>query len=279
VETSRVFADGALEGCGAIVTGGGTNLGKAAAAELTRCGAQVVIAGRRAEVLEATAAELGEPCSWVAGDIRDRAGAEQIVTTALDRLGRLDLVLNNAGGQYMVPAESLTTKGWRAVQRLNVDGTLAMCNAAYELAMGDAGAGAIVNVTVSPHHGMPAMAHTGAARAAVEAITRDLAAAYGSHGITVVAVALGRFDTESLRKYPAELWRTAAATVPLQRLGALEEYGWLVALLASPLGKALSGSVVTLDGGLDNWFGPWPPGDLAKDGQVPTEERRPVASE
>jgi citronellol/citronellal dehydrogenase len=277
VETSRVFADGALEGCGAIVTGGGTNLGKAAAAELTRCGAQVVIAGRRAEVLEATAAELGEPCSWVAGDIRDRAGAEQIVTTALDRLGRLDLVLNNAGGQYMVPAEGLATKGWRAVQRLNVDGTLAMCTAAYELAMRDAGAGRIVNVTVSPHHGMPAMAHTGAARAAVEAITRDLSAAYGPHGIAVVAVALGRFDTASLRKYPAELWRTAAATVPLQRLGALEEYGWLVALLASPLGAALSGSVVTLDGALDNWFGPWPPPHLARDGQVPTEERRRIA--
>src|SRR5262249_38279521 len=77
VAASRVFADGALEGRGAIVTGGGTNLGKAAAAELTRCGAQVVIAGRRAEVLEATAAELGERCSWVAGDIRERAGAEQ----------------------------------------------------------------------------------------------------------------------------------------------------------------------------------------------------------
>jgi NAD(P)-dependent dehydrogenase (short-subunit alcohol dehydrogenase family) len=277
VEASRVFADGALEGRVAIVTGGGTNLGKAAAAELMRCGARVVIAGRRAEVLEATAAELGERCSWVAGDIRERAGAEQIVATALERLGRLDLVLNNAGGQYMVPAESLATKGWRAVQRLNVDGTLAMCKAAFELAMRDPGAGTILNVTVSPHHGMPAMAHTGAARAAVEAITRDLAAAYAPRGITVVAVALGRFDTESLRKYPAELWRTAAATVPLQRLGALEEYGWLVALLASPLGAALSGSVVTLDGALDNWFGAWPPGDLAKDGQVPTEARRPVA--
>jgi citronellol/citronellal dehydrogenase len=277
VETSRVFADGALEGRGAIVTGGGTNLGKAAAAELTRCGARVLIAGRRAEVLEATAAELGERCSWVAGDIRERAGAEQIVATALDRLGRVDIVLNNAGGQYMVPAESLATKGWRAVQRLNVDGTLSMCKAAYELAMRDAGAGTIINVTVSPHHGMPAMAHTGAARAAVEAITRDLASAYALHGITVLAVALGRFDTESLRKYPAELWRTAAATVPLQRLGRLEEYGWLVALLASPLGRALSGSVVTLDGGLDNWFGPWPPADLTKDGQVPTEARRPVA--
>lgn len=277
MEASRVFADGALEGCGAIVTGGGTNLGKAAAAELARCGAQVVIVGRRAEVLEAAATELGERCSWIAGDIRDRAGAEQIVATALERLGRVDLVLNNAGGQYMVPAEDLATKGWRAVQRLNVDGTLAMCKAAYELAMRDAGAGTIVNVTVSPHHGMPAMAHTGAARAAVEAITRDLAATYGLHGITVVAVALGRFDTESLRKYPAELWRTAAATVPLQRLGALEEYGWLVALLGSPLGKALSGSVVTLDGALDNWFGPWPPPDLTRDGQVPTEARRPVA--
>jgi citronellol/citronellal dehydrogenase len=277
VEASRVFANGALEGRVAIVTGGGTNLGKAAADELTRCGAQVVIAGRRAEVLEATAAELGARCSWVAGDIRDRAGAEQIVATALERHGRLDLVLNNAGGQYMVPAEGLATKGWRAVQRLNVDGTLAMCKAAYELAMRQAGSGTIVNVTVSPHHGMPAMAHTGAARAAVEAITRDLAVAYGMHGITAVAVALGRFDTESLRKYPAELWRTAAATVPLQRLGALEEYGWLVALLASPLGAALSGSVVTLDGALDNWFGPWPPADLTEDGQVPTEARRPVA--
>jgi citronellol/citronellal dehydrogenase len=277
MQASRVFADGALAGRVAIVTGGGTNLGKAAAAELIRCGAQVVIAGRRAEVLEATAAELGERCSWSAGDIREREGAEGIVATALERHGRLDLVLNNAGGQYMVPAESLATKGWRAVQRLNVDGTLAMCKAAFELAMRDAGAGTIVNVTVSPHHGMPAMAHTGAARAAVEAITRDLAGTYGLHGIAVTAVALGRFDTESLRKYPAELWRTAAATVPLQRLGSLEEYGWLVALLASPLSAALSGSVVTLDGALDNWFGPWPPADLTKDGEVPTEARRPAA--
>ena len=158
----------------------------------------------------------------------------------------------------MVPAESLATKGWRAVHRLNVDGTLAMCEAAYELAMRDAGAGTIVNVTVSPHHGMPAMAHTGAARAAVEAITRELASAYGAHGVAVIAVALGRFDTESLRKYPAELWRSAAATVPVQRLGSLEEYGWLIALLATPARRVASGSVVTLDGALDNWTDPGP---------------------
>ena len=90
-------------------------------------------------------------------------------------------------------------------------------------------------------------------------------------------MALGRFDTESLRKYPAELWKSASATVPVQRLGSVEEYGWLVALLATPLAAALSGSVVTLDGALDNWTGPWPPTGLARDGEVPTEERRPVA--
>ena len=270
----RVFVDGALDGRVAIVTGGGTNLGKAAAAELARCGASVVIAGRRAEVLEQAAAEVGDRCSWVAGDIRERAGADLIVTTALERLGRVDLVLNNAGGQYMVPAEGIATKGWRAVQRLNVDGTLAMCASAYELAMRDAGAGTIINVTVSPHHGMPAMAHTGAARAAVEEITRELSLTYGADGIVVIAVALGRFDTESLRKYPAELWRTAAATVPVQRLGSVEEYGWLIALLATPFGASLSGSVVTLDGALDNWTGPWPPPDLMRDGEVPTEQRR-----
>ncbi len=130
-------------------------------------------------MLEEAASELGDRCSSVAGDIRDPAGAEAIVRSALDRHGRLDLLLNNAGGQYFVPAEGITSKGWDAVQRLNVGGTLTMCETAYELAMRTAGAGTIVNVTVSPHHGMPAMAHTGAARAAVEALTQRAGPALG----------------------------------------------------------------------------------------------------
>jgi citronellol/citronellal dehydrogenase len=272
VPGSRVFAEGVLAGRVALVTGGGTNLGKAAAAELARCGAAVTIAGRRVDVLAAAAEEIG--CSHAAGDIREVAGAESIVRTVLDRHGRLDFLLNNAGGQYFVPAESITAKGWQAVQRLNVQGTLNMCHAAYGLAMREAGQGMIVNVTVSPHHGMPAMAHTGAARAAVEALTEELAKEWRGSGVSVAAIALGRFATESLRKYPAELWRRAALSVPLQRLGEVEEYGWLVALLASPLGQTFSGSVITLDGALDNWTGPWPPPDLVRDGQVPTEERR-----
>ena len=260
----------------ALVTGGGTNLGKAAAAELVHCGADVVIAGRREEVLAETSDELGERCSWVSGDIRERAGADAIVSGALERHGRLDILLNNAGGQYFVPAEGITAKGWSAVQRLNVSGTLAMCESAYELCMRAAG-GTIVNVTVSPHHGFPAMAHTGAARAAVEALTKELAGEWAADGVAVRAIALGRLATESLKKYPAELWRRAADSVPLQRLGEVEEYGWLVALMAGPLGRTLSGSVVTLDGALDNWTGPWPPPDLVRDGDVPTEERRPAA--
>ena len=270
-DSSRVFADGLLDGQVAVVSGGGTNLGKAAAAELVRCGASVLIAGRREEVLEAAADEIG--CSYVVGDVRGGDQARGIVQAALDRHGRLDLLLNNAGGQYFVPAEGITDNGWNAVQRLNVDGTLTMSETAYELAMKPAKRGMIVNVTVSPHQGFPAMAHTGAARAAVEALTNELAAAWAGDGVSVVAVAIGRFDTESLRKYPAELWRSAAATVPLQRLGDVAEYGWLIALLASGLGAAFSGSVVTLDGALDNWTGPWPPAGLSRDGEVPTEER------
>ena len=277
MDASLVFADGALEGRVALVTGGGTNLGKAAAAELARCGASVVIAGRRQAVLEEASTEIGLRSAWVCGDIRDRDGADRIIRAVLERHGHLDFLLNNAGGQYFVPAEAIATKGWRAVQRLNVEGTLAMSRAAHELAMRPAGSGTIVNVTVSPHQGFPAMAHSGAARAAVEAFTRELASEWSSDHVSVMAIALGRFATESLRKYPAELWQKAAASVPLQRLGTLEEYGWLVALLASPLGTPFSGSVITLDGALDNWPGQWPPPDLTRDGEVPTEERRPVA--
>jgi citronellol/citronellal dehydrogenase len=171
---SEIFADDVLGGRVSLVTGGGTNLGKAAAEELLRCGAEVVIVGRREDVLREAADELGSGCGWLTADIRQPDEAERIVGETVGRHGRLDLLLNNAGGQYFVPAEGITSKGWRAVQRLNVGGTYSMCEAAHRLAMRPAHSGMIVNVTVSRHHGMPAMAHTGAARAAVEALTAEL---------------------------------------------------------------------------------------------------------
>jgi citronellol/citronellal dehydrogenase len=276
--SSQIFAPDALAGRVVLITGGGTNLGKQAAIEVVAAGAEVVIAGRREEVLAAAASEIGERCSYVAGDVREVADAARIVDVVRDRHGRLDVLVNNAGGQYFAPAEEIAAKGWRAVQRLNVDGTYTMMRAAVGAGFGDDG-GTIVNVTVSPHHGMPAMAHTGAARAAVEQLTRELAAEWAERGIAVVAAAIGRFDTESLRKYPDVVWRGAARSVPLQRLGTMQELGWLVALLCGPLGSALSGSVVTLDGGADNWFGPWPPPTIVDDaGDVPTEARRPATT-
>ncbi len=275
---SEVFAPGLLEGRAVLVTGGGSGLGKAAAAELVACGASVVISGRREERLAAAAAELGPRVSVVAGDVRRAEDAEQMIRACLDRHGRLDVLVNNAGGQYFVPAEAIEPKGWRAVTGLNLGGTARMTRAAAELAMRPAGGGTIVNVTLSPHHGLTGMTHSSAARAAVEGYTRALAREWAGDGIAVLAVAAGHFDTASLRKYPEPVWRAAARTVPLQRLGREEEHAWLVALAASPLGRALSGSVITLDGARDNWFGPWPPPSLLDDaGTVPTEERRPQA--
>lgn len=272
---SEVFAPGLLNGRVALVTGGGTGLGKATALELARCGATVAIAGRRAEVLEGAVAEIGPAAGWITGDIREREDAERLVATVLKRHDRLDVLVNNAGGQYFTPAEGITAKGWRAVWRLNVDGMLNMAEAAFAQALGPAGGGTIVNVTLSPHHGMPGMAHSGAARATVEELTRELARRWVGEGIAVTAVAAGHFDTEALEKYPASLRAGMARTVPLQRLGRVQEHAWLVTLLASPLGMAFNGSTVTLDGARDNWFGPWPPPGLADaSGEVPTEERK-----
>ena len=273
---SQVFRKDVLEDRVAVVTGGGTNLGREAARELLACGARVVIAGRREEVLAEAAASLGAGCSWTAGDIREPADAARIVAAAVEEHGRLDVLVNNAGGQYFVPAEAIAAKGWRAVMRLNVEGTMTMTRAAVPALAAAGEGGAVINVTVSPHHGMPAMAHTGAARAAVESLTKELATSLAEDGIAVIAAAIGRFDTESLRKYPEQVWRGAAATVPLGRLGEMREFGELVAMLASPLGRSLSGTTVTLDGAVDNWWGPWPPPSITDPaGTVPTESRRP----
>jgi citronellol/citronellal dehydrogenase len=274
-ERSAIFEPGLLDGNVCLVTGGGTGLGKAAAIELARCGATVVVAGRRAEVLDAALAEIGPTAGAVAGDVREDAEAQRIVRTVLERHGRLDVLVNNAGGQYFVPAESIEPKGWRAVHRLNVGATELMSRTAYELGFRPQRSGTIVNVTLSPHHGLAGMTHSSAARAAVEGYTRALAREWRTDGVAVMALAAGVFRTDAISKYPDVVQQGAARSVPLGRLGRPEEHAWLVALCASPLGSALSGSVITLDGARDDWFGPWPPQALTVQGEVPTEARAP----
>jgi citronellol/citronellal dehydrogenase len=260
----------------AVVSGGGTGLGRATALELAACGATVVVCGRREEPLEETVsmAEEGR-CQAVVCDIREEDQVAALVDGVLERHGQIDVLVNNAGGQYMVPAEDITPKGFRTVMRLNVEGTWLMTHAVATRAMIPAGGGKIVNVTLSPHHGLPAMAHSSAARAAVENLTRVLSIEWARFGIRLTAVAAGHFETETLKtKYPRQVVESVAGTVPLQRLGQPEEFAALVTFIATPGGDYLSGAVLTMDGARDNWFGPWPPARMVDDSGKPLSEER-----
>jgi citronellol/citronellal dehydrogenase len=274
---SKLFQPGLLDGQVALVSGGGSGLGRATALELAALGAQVIVCGRRQEPLDETAALADEGrVEARACDIREEDQVEQLVGGVMERHGRIDLLVNNAGGQYMSPAEDITPKGFRTVIRLNVEGTWLMTHAVATKTMIPAGRGGkILNVTLSPHHGLPGMAHSSAARAAVENLTRVLSIEWARFGIRLVALAAGQFATETLRtKYPKPVVEGVAGTVPLGRLGTEEEFAWLVAYLASPAGDFVSGSVLTIDGARDNWFGPWPPVSYGG-GDPPAEPRRP----
>jgi len=238
-----------------------------------------VVCGRRLEPLEETAAAAdGGRVEARACDIREEDQVEALVDGVLERHGQIDLLVNNAGGQYLTPAEDITPKGFRTVIRLNVEGTWLMTHTVATRAMiPDSRGGKIVNVTLSPHHGLPGMAHSSAARAAVENLTRVLSIEWARFGIRLTAVAPGPMATETMMtKYPKPVVEGVAATVPLQRMGTEEEFAWLVAYIASPGGDYLSGAVLTLDGARDNWFGAWPPRGLVSDeGKPLAEERRP----
>jgi len=271
---SRIFAPGILDGQVALVTGAGSGLGRATALELTACGARVVAAGRRLDPLEQTVEACGGGCEAVPCDIREEEQVSGLVDGVLERHGRVDLLVNNAGGQFMSPAEQISPKGFRTVVELNLQGTWLMTHAVATRAMIPAGGGKVVNVTLSPHQGMPGMVHSGAARAGVENMTRTLAIEWARFGIRMSAIAAGHFATEAIRKYPPPVYEGMARTVPAQRLGEPEEIAWLVAYLASPGGDYFSGAVLTIDGARDDWLGPWPPPGLTDEGGSPLAEER-----
>ena len=276
---SRIFKAGLLAGQVCLVSGAGSGLGRETALELTRLGAAVIGCGRRDEPLVETAdlaAGLAGSFAYEALDIRDEDGVERFFDGLLERHGRLDVLVNNAGGQFLAPAESISPKGFRTVIELNVQGTWLMTHAAATKAFIPQGGGKVLSVTLSPHNGMPGMAHSGAARAAVENMMRTLAVEWARFGIKTCALAAGQFGTETLlTKYPQAVVDNLERSIPLGRAGRAEEMAWLVAYLASPAGDFFSGTTITIDGARDNWAGPWPPEAIAEGGEPLAEERRP----
>jgi citronellol/citronellal dehydrogenase len=260
--TSRIFAAGLLRGDVCLVSGAGTGIGRAIALELAALGATVALCGRRPEPLEETAAaieEAGGKATAHPTDIRDAEAVDSLLDAVLERHGKLDVLVNNAGGQFLSPAEDISPNGFRTVVDLNLQGTWQMTSAAATKAFIPQERGKVVSVTLSPHTGAPGVVHSSAARAAVENMTRTLAIEWSRFGIRLCAVAPGQIETDAFRENYGFALDEIAKTIPVGRLGRPEEVAWLVAYLASPAGDFLSGTVLTLDGGRDNWFGRWPP--------------------
>jgi citronellol/citronellal dehydrogenase len=251
------LADDALSGRVAIVTGGGTGIGRATALELTRTGASVAICGRRPEPLEAVRTELeaaGREVLATPCDVREPEEVETFLDAVGERLGPVDVLVNNAGGQFAAPLEQIGLKGLRAVHRLNVDAPWHLTNRVAERWMIPGRRGFVCFVGFSPRRGVPLMAHSSAARAALENMASTIAIEWSKYGIRAVCVAAGLIQTEGMLQYGGqELVDEYAKTVPMGRAGRAEEVAATIAFLASDGGAYVTGSTVTVDGGADAW--------------------------
>jgi len=244
-------------GAVAIVTGGGTGIGRATALELARTGAQVAICGRRAEPIEAVRAELEAAGRDVLAKVCDVRELDQ-VAAFLDevdrRFGHADVLVNNAGGQFAAAAEDISLKGLRAVHRLNVDAVWYLTREVATRWMIPRRGGSVFLLGFSPRRGIPMMAHSSMARAALETMAASLSNEWSRFGIRAVCIAAGLIDTEGLQQYGgAEVVDAYAAQVPMRRAGLPEEVAATIAFLASPGGGYITGSTVLVDGGADAW--------------------------
>jgi citronellol/citronellal dehydrogenase len=259
-ETQRVFAPGILRDQVAIITGGGSGIGLATAHELVRLGARVAICGRTPAKLDASAEQLRQAGGTVLArpcDIREPAQVEAFVTETLGELGRIDIVVNNAGGQFPSPAQHISPNGFLAVVKNNLVGTFHVCREVANQAMIPARRGRIVNVIANIYRGFPGMAHTGAARAGVENLTMTLAVEWAQFGILVNAVAPGIILSSGTAQYPPQLLERAVRETPLKRAGTCEEVAASIVFLASPAAQFITGATLRLDGGQALWGHTW----------------------
>ena len=257
-----IFAPGLFEGQVALVTGGGTGIGLSVTRELCHLGARVAIASRKREHLDQAAAQLrhegfdlfSTPC-----DIRDPSAVSRLVDEVLAAYGKIDVLVNNAGGQFPSPAKAMSPRGWEAVIQNNLNGTFFVTLEVARKAMLPAQRGRIVNVTATVARGFPGMAHTGAARAGVENLTRSLAIEWANEGIRVNAVAPGNnIRSSGTAQYGEALLEVTRKATPLKRLGSTEEVARVIVFLASDANDFITGSVVSVDGGQALWGDIWP---------------------
>jgi NAD(P)-dependent dehydrogenase (short-subunit alcohol dehydrogenase family) len=251
-----MLADRTFEGQAAIVTGGGSGLGRAVALELARLGAGVVVAGRRQEALDETAALIagnGGQGHAQATDVREPEAVDALVAAAVERFGRVDVLVNNAAGNFVVKAEDLSPNGWRAVVGIVLDGTFLCSRAAGRRMIEQGEGGAILSVIASyAWTGGPGTVHSAAAKAGVQALTKTLAVEWAEHGIRANCICPGPTDTEGAGRalWPTEEDRArVAATVPLGRLATPEEVAVWAAALCSPYAGYITGETLTIDGG------------------------------
>lgn len=252
---ASVFRADLFAGQVAIVTGGGSGIGRCISHELASLGATVVVASRDQAKLERVVAEIredGGKADAVACDIRKEDQVAALVKETLARHGRIDALVNNGGGQFVSPIENLSLKGWQAVIDTNLTGTFLMSREVVTRTMAERG-GAVVNIVAEMWRGMPMMGHSGAARAGVVNLTKTCALEWAAHKIRVNAVAPGLILSSGFSTYPEvvrQMMKTLPAEIPARRFGTESEVSAAVCFLLSPAAAYITGETLCVDGAL-----------------------------
>jgi citronellol/citronellal dehydrogenase len=250
-----MFQKDLFSGKTVLVTGGGSGIGLATARQFLQCGAHVFIAGRKADKLEKAMEELSKLGTAHAfqADIREPEQVENLANFIREKNGQLDVLINNAGGQFPSLAEDISVKGWQAVVNTNLNGTWFVTQTMAKHFFIPANAGAIVNVVLNNYRGTPGMAHSGAARAAVSNLSMSLAVEWAKHNIRVNCIAPGIIQSSGLDNYPPELTADLTKHLPMKRLGSVDEVAWMALFLASPMAAYTTGETIYVDGGARLW--------------------------
>ena len=259
-----VYRSDLFAGQTALVSGAGSGLGRGIAHLFARLGANLVICGRRTEPLEEVTADLkaryGAKTLAVPMTIRDPDAVQALIDQSYDAFGRLDVLVNNGGGQFPKPSLDLSVNGWNAVIDTNLNGTWYMMQTAARRWVADGTAGNIVNIVADFWRGMPQIAHTAAARAGVTYLTRSVAVEWAEHNIRVNCVAPGMCETEGFQHYPEGTFgeeRMVYANA-MRHTGDVHDIAEACIYLAAPSAKFITGECLTVDGGQQLWGEWWP---------------------